>query len=43
LHALYNKFKANIHTTQKHEIYKEARTCITYVVNRDKVNVFKAI
>jgi len=40
---MYNSFIANIHNTQRYEIYKEAITCILNVVNKNKVNVFKAI
>jgi len=39
---MYNTFIAHIHNTQRHEIYKEAITCILNVVNRNKVNIFKA-
>ena len=40
---MYNSFIADIHNTQRHGIYKEAITCIVNVVNRNKVNLFKAM
>jgi len=40
---MYNTFIAHIHNTQRHELYKEAIICISNVVNRNKVNVFKAM
>jgi len=35
--------KCTIHNTQRHEIHKEAITYILNVVNRNNVNVFKAM
>ena len=40
---MYNRFIAHIHNTQRHEIYEDAIAYILNVVNRNKVNVFKAI
>ena len=40
---MYNSFIANIHNTQRHGLYKEAIICIVNVVNRNKVNLFKAM
>ena len=42
-HEMYNTVIAHIHNTQRHELYKEAITYIINVVNRSKVNVFKAM
>jgi len=43
LHTPQNTYITNIHNTQRHEIYKEAVTCILNVVYTNKVNVFKAM
>ena len=40
---MYNTCIAHIHNTQIHVIYKEAITYIVNVVDRNKVNVFKAM
>ena len=40
---MYNTFIANKHNIQRHELYKYPITCILNVVNRNKVNVFKAM
>jgi len=40
---MYNTFIAYLHNTQIHAIYKEAITYILNVINRNKVNVFKAM
>jgi len=43
LHKIYNTFIAHIRNTQRQETYKEAITYILNVLNRNKVNVFKAM
>ena len=40
---MYNTVITHIHNTQRHAIHKEAITYILNVVNRNKINVFKAI
>jgi len=40
---MYTRFIVRIHNTQRHEIYEDAIAYILNVVNRNKVNVFKAI
>jgi len=40
---MYNTVIPSIHTTQKHQFYQEEITCILNVVDRNKVDVFKAM
>jgi len=40
---MYTTKIAHKHNTQRHELYKDAITYMLNVVNRNKVNVFKAM
>jgi len=43
LHTFYNTFIANIYNTTRHEIYKEAITCILSVINKNKITILNEI